>query len=58
MAAVLVVVGLHCQILQEEQFLGVQYGQAYQDYCASVPRYWRIGQETRRVRAGMEKREL
>jgi protein-S-isoprenylcysteine O-methyltransferase Ste14 len=58
MAAVLVVVGLHCQILQEEQFLGAQYGQSYRDYCASVPRYWRIGQETRRVQAAMEKKEL
>jgi protein-S-isoprenylcysteine O-methyltransferase Ste14 len=44
MAAVLVVVGLHVQILQEEQFLRAQYGQAYREYCARAPRYWRIGQ--------------
>jgi len=40
MAAVLVVVGLHYQILQEEQFLRTQYGQAYRDYCACTPRYF------------------
>jgi len=39
MAAVLVVVGLHYQILQEERFLRAQYGQAYRDYCAQTPRY-------------------
>jgi protein-S-isoprenylcysteine O-methyltransferase Ste14 len=43
MADVLVVVGLHVQILQEEQFLRAQYGQAYREYCARAPRYWRIG---------------
>jgi protein-S-isoprenylcysteine O-methyltransferase Ste14 len=40
MAAVLVVVGLHYQILQEERFLKAQYGQAYRDYCAGTPRYF------------------
>jgi protein-S-isoprenylcysteine O-methyltransferase Ste14 len=44
MAAVLVVVGLHVQILQEEHFLRAQYGQAYREYCARAPRYLRLGQ--------------
>jgi protein-S-isoprenylcysteine O-methyltransferase Ste14 len=40
LAAVLVVVGLHYQILQEEQFLRAQYGQAYRYYRAGAPRYF------------------
>lgn len=41
--AVLVVVGLHYQILQEEKALAKIYGQAYQNYCAKTDRYftWR-----------------
>jgi len=41
--AVLVAVGLHYQILQEEKALARIYGQAYQDYCARTDRYftWR-----------------
>jgi protein-S-isoprenylcysteine O-methyltransferase Ste14 len=41
--AVLVVAGLHYQILQEEKFLCLTYGQAYRDYCVQTGRYfgWR-----------------
>ena len=41
--AVLVVVGLHYQILQEEEALERTYGQAYQSYCTRTGRYfsWR-----------------
>jgi protein-S-isoprenylcysteine O-methyltransferase Ste14 len=37
--AVLVAVGVHYQILQEEKFLLGRYGKAYQDYCARTGRY-------------------
>ncbi len=37
--AVLVTVGVHYQILQEEKFLLRRYGIAYQDYCARTGRY-------------------
>ena len=41
--AVVMIVGLHYQILQEEQFLKGQYGEAYERYCAKTNRYlgWR-----------------
>jgi protein-S-isoprenylcysteine O-methyltransferase Ste14 len=39
LSAVLVVVGLHYQILQEEQFLRQQYGEAYTAYRARTRRY-------------------
>lgn len=39
LCALLVVVGLHYQILQEEQFLGRQYGATYQAYKARTQRY-------------------
>jgi protein-S-isoprenylcysteine O-methyltransferase Ste14 len=41
--AVLVVAGLHYQILQEEKFLIQTYDKAYRDYCARTRRYfgWR-----------------
>jgi len=41
--ALLIVVGLHYQIIQEEKFLAKAYGQAYQDYFAGTGRYfgWR-----------------
>lgn len=41
--AVLVAVGLHYQILQEERGLVRIYGQTYRDYCARTGRYftWR-----------------
>ncbi|MBN1429972.1 MAG: isoprenylcysteine carboxylmethyltransferase family protein [Anaerolineae bacterium] len=38
--AVVVVIGLHYQILQEERFLAESYGMAYQDYCNRTARYW------------------
>jgi protein-S-isoprenylcysteine O-methyltransferase Ste14 len=38
--ALLVVVGLHYQILQEEAFLTHRYGQAYRAYCAQTKRYF------------------
>jgi protein-S-isoprenylcysteine O-methyltransferase Ste14 len=38
--AVLVLVGMHYQILQEETFLTRQYGQAYRAYCARTRRYF------------------
>jgi protein-S-isoprenylcysteine O-methyltransferase Ste14 len=43
--ALLVIVGLHYQIVQEERFLTEAYGQAYEDYCARTGRYlaWRSG---------------
>jgi len=37
--AVITVIGLHYQILQEENFLSGRYGQAYRDYCRQVGRY-------------------
>lgn len=37
--ALLVVPGLHYQILQEEEFLASRYGQAYRDYCTRTGRY-------------------
>jgi len=36
---VLVVIGVHYQIVQEERFLLKRYGKAYQDYCARTGRY-------------------
>jgi protein-S-isoprenylcysteine O-methyltransferase Ste14 len=39
-AALIVVFGIHYQILQEEKFLDKNYGQSYQDYCNSVARYF------------------
>lgn len=38
--AVVVVIGLHYQIIQEENFLAKAYGQAYLDYCAKTGRYF------------------
>jgi protein-S-isoprenylcysteine O-methyltransferase Ste14 len=32
-------VGLHLQILQEEEFLAAAYGDTYHDYCAATGRY-------------------
>jgi protein-S-isoprenylcysteine O-methyltransferase Ste14 len=37
--AIVVVVGLHYQILQEERFLNQHYGVPYQAYCENVSRY-------------------
>jgi protein-S-isoprenylcysteine O-methyltransferase Ste14 len=37
--AVMTVIGLHYQILQEENFLSSRYGQAYRDYCTQAGRY-------------------
>jgi len=37
--AVLMVVGIHYQILQEEKFLLRRYGEAYEEYCARTGRY-------------------
>ena len=37
--AVITIIGLHYQILQEEGFLSSRYGQAYRDYCGQVGRY-------------------
>jgi len=44
--AVLVVAGIHYQILQEEKFLSTNYGKAYLDYCVRTRRYfgWRRGE--------------
>jgi protein-S-isoprenylcysteine O-methyltransferase Ste14 len=41
--AVLVVIGMHYQILQEEKFLSSAYGQDYENYCLKTGRYlgWR-----------------
>jgi protein-S-isoprenylcysteine O-methyltransferase Ste14 len=38
-SAVIVVVGVHYQIHQEERFLGHRYGPAYDHYCRRTPRY-------------------
>ncbi|MCE1252900.1 MAG: isoprenylcysteine carboxylmethyltransferase family protein [Anaerolineae bacterium] len=38
--AVITVLGLHYQILQEEAFLPGIYGQSYLDYCRRTPRYF------------------
>jgi protein-S-isoprenylcysteine O-methyltransferase Ste14 len=38
--AVLVVAGLHYQILQEEKLLTLTYGKAYRNYCAQTRRYF------------------
>jgi protein-S-isoprenylcysteine O-methyltransferase Ste14 len=40
--AVLVVMGLHYQILQEEKALARIYGQACQDYCTRTGRYFSL----------------
>lgn len=47
--AILIVVGLHYQILQEERFLKKQYGEAYERYCVKTHRYlgWRDLGESR-----------
>jgi protein-S-isoprenylcysteine O-methyltransferase Ste14 len=37
--AVLAVLGVHYQILQEEKFLLSRHGKAYQDYCTRTGRY-------------------
>lgn len=37
---IIVVVGLHYQILQEEAFLSSAYGKSYQDYFQKTGRYW------------------
>lgn len=37
---IIVVVGLHYQILQEEAFLSSAYGKNYQDYVQKTGRYW------------------
>lgn len=37
--AVLVIVGLHYQIVQEERFLAQAFGKPYKDYCARTGRY-------------------
>lgn len=39
-SSVLVVFGLHYQILQEEKFLITQYGEEYKDYMKEVRRYF------------------
>jgi protein-S-isoprenylcysteine O-methyltransferase Ste14 len=39
LALVIVIAGIHYQILQEEKFLGTQYGDAYVDYRNRVRRY-------------------
>lgn len=43
--ALLVIVGLHYQIVQEEIFLAGTYGRVYEAYCARTDRYltWRSG---------------
>ncbi|MFZ5910262.1 MAG: methyltransferase family protein [Chloroflexota bacterium] len=43
--AVIIIAGVHYQILQEERFLSQNYGKAYQEYCAKTNRYfgWRKG---------------
>ena len=43
--ALLAIVGLHYQIIQEERFLTRVYGRAYEDYCARTGRYltWHSG---------------
>ncbi len=38
--AVIVIVGMHYQILQEERFLIRTYAEAYEAYCARVGRYF------------------
>ena len=38
--SVLVVLGIHYQILQEEKFLITQYGEEYKDYMKKVRRYF------------------
>ena len=37
--AVVTVLGIHYQILQEEKFLAGKYGQAYREYCSRTGRY-------------------
>jgi len=39
-SAMAVIAGIHWQILQEEEFLGRQYGTAYQKYARRVRRYF------------------
>lgn len=38
--ALLTVLNLHYQIVQEERFLAAVYGHAYQAYCDRTARYW------------------
>jgi protein-S-isoprenylcysteine O-methyltransferase Ste14 len=40
LSAVLTVVGVHYQILQEEKLLSSAYGQEYQAYCHKTNRYF------------------
>ncbi len=49
--AVLMAVGVHYQILQEEKFLLRRYGKAYQDYCAKTGRYISFRWSSRRPRS-------
>lgn len=45
--AVLAVIAMHWQILQEEVFLAQLYGQPYRNYCARTPRYFGINNSRR-----------
>ncbi len=40
--AIITIIALHYQILQEEKFLGNRYGQTYRDYCARAGRYIKL----------------
>jgi protein-S-isoprenylcysteine O-methyltransferase Ste14 len=40
--AVLVIAGLHYQVLQEEKFLTGRYGQFYREYCVRTKRYFGV----------------
>ena len=40
LAALIVIVGIHYQILQEERFLLQYYGNSYQEYCYAAGRYF------------------
>ena len=41
--ALITILALHYQILQEEKFLSNRYGRAYRDYCARAGRYIKLG---------------
>jgi protein-S-isoprenylcysteine O-methyltransferase Ste14 len=51
-AAVLAVAGMHYQILQEEEHLRKQYGEAYRAYCATTGRYIGRRLHDRQIRTG------
>lgn len=48
--AILTIIGVHWQILQEEEYLKEQYGSEYEDYVRDAGRYFHFGKSLIRFR--------